>query len=205
MAQGPQARARRVQRRDEVKARLGIAMLTVARDRPFSTITVEEIAKAAGISRSTFYFYYRDKSDLLVDTARQATEDLFSHAEEFWQADGDRRELVRGGLTMAAATFAEHTALIRVTMEVSTYDEQVAEFWHSSVAKFVAAVAARIRTDQEQGTVSEDLDAERLADVLVTAAQGYLFRTIGRNGDTPEEAAGVVADVWIRVLYPGPA
>jgi len=201
MAQGPEARARRVQRRDETKARLGTAMLTVARDRPFSTITVEEIATAAGISRSTFYFYYRDKSELLVDTARHATDNLFTHAEEFWQAEGDRRELVRGGLAMAAATFAEHTALIRVTMEVSTYDDHVAEFWQSSVAMFVAAVAARIRKDQEQGTVSEELDAERLADVLVAATQGYLFRT-ARNGETPEEAAGVLADVWIRVLYP---
>jgi len=204
MAQGPQARARRVQRRDEVKARLGTAMLTVARDRPFSSITVEEIATAAGISRSTFYFYYRDKGDLLVDTAGQATDNLFSHAEEFWRAEGDRRDLVRGGLSMAAATFAEHAALIRVTMEVSTYDDQVREFWESSVAKFVDAVASRIRLDQEEGTVSAELDADRLADVLVSAAQGYLFRAT-RNGDTPEEAAEILADVWIRVLYPGPA
>ena len=202
MAQGPQARARRVQRRDEVKARLGIAMLTVARDRPFSSITVAEIAKVAGISRSTFYFYYRDKGDLLIDTARQATEDLFSHAEEFWRASGDRRELVRGGLTMAALTFARHAALTRVTWEVSTYDEQVGEFWRSSMDKFVAAVAARIRTDQAEGTVSGELDADRIADVLVAATQGYLFQT-GRNGDTPEQAADVLADVWIRVLYPG--
>jgi AcrR family transcriptional regulator len=203
MPQGLEARARRVQRRDEVKARLGAAMLTVARDRPFSAITVEEIAKAAGISRSTFYFYYRDKSELLVETARSASDELFSHAEEFWQAEGDRRELVRGGLTMAAGTFADHRDLIRVTMEASTYDERVAEFWQGCVERFAAAVAERIRTDQREGTIAADLDAERLAGVLVAAAQGYLLRGAGRNGEGPDEAAGVLADVWIRVLYPG--
>ncbi len=53
-------------------------------------------------------------------------------------------------------------------MEVSTFDEQVGEFWRGSVDAFVAAVAARVRADQEAGAIPADLDADRFADALVT-------------------------------------
>lgn len=203
--EGAQARARRAQRRDMVKARLGEAMLEVARDRSFSDVTVEEIAAAAGISRSTFYFYYRDKGDLLVDAAREVAGEIFSQGDGYWQGDGDPRALIGDALSRAAGTFAEHAPLLRVTMEVAAYDEMVGEFWHASVQEFIGAVAARIRSDQERGAAPRELDPDRFADALVTATQGYLFRAIGRNGDSPEDVAGVLTEIWTRVLYPAEA
>lgn len=204
MTQGPEARARKVQRRDEVKARLGQALITVAQDRPYSAITVEHIASAAGISRSTFYFYYRDKAELLVDSARGVVERMFSQSDEYLHGSGDPRTALREALARNVATFAEHTALLRVTMEVSTFDEQVGEFWRGSVDAFVEAVAARMRADQASGAISADLDADRFADALVVTTLSYLFRTVGTNGDSADAVAEVLAEIWNRVLYPAP-
>ncbi|MBA2430220.1 MAG: helix-turn-helix transcriptional regulator, partial [Thermoleophilaceae bacterium] len=59
----PNSAARR--RHDEVRDGVRRATLELVEDASFKDLTVDEIARAAGISRSAFYFYFRDKHDLL--------------------------------------------------------------------------------------------------------------------------------------------
>ncbi len=45
---------------------LGDALLTLMQEKPFKTITVQQVLDCAGIGRSTFYAHYRDKDDLFL-------------------------------------------------------------------------------------------------------------------------------------------
>jgi AcrR family transcriptional regulator len=45
---------------------LGDALLTLMQEKPFETITVQQVLDRAGIGRSTFYAHYRDKNDLFL-------------------------------------------------------------------------------------------------------------------------------------------
>jgi AcrR family transcriptional regulator len=45
---------------------LGDALLTLMQEKPFETITVQQVLDRAGIGRSTFYAHYRDKDDLFL-------------------------------------------------------------------------------------------------------------------------------------------
>jgi AcrR family transcriptional regulator len=45
---------------------LGDALLTLMQEKPFGTITVQQVLDRAGIGRSTFYAHYRDKDDLFL-------------------------------------------------------------------------------------------------------------------------------------------
>jgi AcrR family transcriptional regulator len=45
---------------------LGDALLTLMQEKPFETITVQQVLDCAGIGRSTFYAHYRDKDDLFL-------------------------------------------------------------------------------------------------------------------------------------------
>src|SRR4051794_37712872 len=44
----------------------------------YADLNVERIAKAAGISRTAFYFYFADKRDLLMRLATDVTEQLYA-------------------------------------------------------------------------------------------------------------------------------
>ncbi|MBD7939397.1 MULTISPECIES: TetR/AcrR family transcriptional regulator [Cytobacillus] len=57
------------------------ALLELLQQRTFSSITVKEIVKRAGISRSTFYVYYYDKFDLL----EQLSKDIIIEFIAFYQ------------------------------------------------------------------------------------------------------------------------
>ena len=54
---------------------LGDALITLMQEKPFDTITVQDVLDRAHVSRSTFYSHYSDKDDLLM-----------SDAEEFFEA-----------------------------------------------------------------------------------------------------------------------
>jgi len=45
---------------------LGDALVALIHERPFDTITVQQVLDRAGVSRSTFYQHYRDKEDLFI-------------------------------------------------------------------------------------------------------------------------------------------
>ena len=46
--------------------RLGDALMRLVLEKPFETITVQNVLDRAGVSRSTFYVHYNDKDDLFI-------------------------------------------------------------------------------------------------------------------------------------------
>ena len=69
---------------------LGDALIALMQEKPFETITVQDVLDRAHVSRSTFYMHYSDKDDLLL-----------SDADEFFEAlsmalsmHGDKSERV---------------------------------------------------------------------------------------------------------------
>lgn len=53
---------------------LGDALVGLMQERPFKSITVQEVLDRAEVGRSTFYTHYRDKDDLFL-----------SDVEDFWE------------------------------------------------------------------------------------------------------------------------
>jgi AcrR family transcriptional regulator len=54
---------------------LGDALIDLMQERPFNSITVQDVLDRAAVGRSTFYTHYRDKDDLFL-----------SDVEDFWEA-----------------------------------------------------------------------------------------------------------------------
>ena len=65
---------------------LGDALVALMQEKPFDTITVQDVLDRAKVGRSTFYTHYSDKDDLLM-----------SDAEEFFEAMSMMRSLARSG------------------------------------------------------------------------------------------------------------
>ena len=114
----------------------------------YADLNVERIATAAGISRTAFYFYFRDKRDLLMRLAGDVTELLYRQADIWFSGDGDDPEQeIREALTRIAALYQEHGVLIRAIVEVSTYEEDIATFWRGLLNQFVDATVRRIERE----------------------------------------------------------
>lgn len=202
MPLGVDAQTRKLERREEVSARLRSGIRELAADHTFSDLRVDEISAAAGLSRSAFYFYYPDKHDLLIDATREVTEELFEQSNEWWRGSGDPRALVRSALASDVAIFAEHADLLRMTMEASVDDDRVREFWRGIIDGFIEAVAERVGSDQEAGIISRALDSESCAEFLVIATEGYLYRNVATGTHSVEQTVEALVPIWLQLLYP---
>ena len=69
---------------------LGDALIALMQEKPFDTITVQEVLDRAHVSRSTFYSHYSDKDDLLMSDA----EDFFEAISMALSAHGDKSDRV---------------------------------------------------------------------------------------------------------------
>ena len=69
---------------------LGDALITLMQEKPFETITVQDVLDRAHVSRSTFYTHYSDKDDLLMSDAEEFFEALSTALSEH----GDQSERV---------------------------------------------------------------------------------------------------------------
>jgi len=88
------------------------AMSAIERDGP--QVSMEEIAKEAGVPKPTLYRFFADKADLAASVADQAREDIAGRLAEAWQP-GVRTmgELVHAGLTGYGALIASHPNVFR--------------------------------------------------------------------------------------------
>jgi AcrR family transcriptional regulator len=162
----------------------------------FAELGIERIATRAGISRTAFYFYFRDKRQLLVRLTEQTNAELMSAAETWWSG-GD----LRSALRTIAELYREHGALLRAVVEVSTYDDEVAQFWRGLVGRFADATRERIEAEQEAGRAT-DASAEATAFALTWMVERSFYSQVaqGEPIDTDELVDAMTA-ILERTIY----
>lgn len=169
-------------------------------ERPFRDLTIDEVAREAGISRTAFYFYFRDKHELLMAVTAEVAEALYQEADRWWHGRGDPDMLVREALSGVGAVYERHAPLLRVATEVSTYDEEVRRFWRSLVERFIAATADYLRREQRAGRVRH-LDPRSTAEALVWMVERTLYIEVATGDRSPDELVASLVPLWVAVLY----
>ncbi|MGH2983514.1 MAG: TetR/AcrR family transcriptional regulator [Solirubrobacterales bacterium] len=196
-------RSSRRRRRDQARARLLSSALALAEKGSFRDLSVDEIARAAGLSRSAFYTHFRDKHDLLLAAVADATEELYRIADRWWQGSGPPADRVEQAIAGVVAVYAEQASLLRLATEVSGYDDDMRELWLGIVGHFIDATAQQIRSEQLDGLIPRALEARPTAEALVWMAERCCYIYLGRGERPPEEVVAAVAPVWTAALYPG--
>jgi TetR/AcrR family transcriptional regulator, ethionamide resistance regulator len=198
-----QAAQDRRTRRDTVRAALSRALLELLEETAFKDISVDDIAVAAGIKRSAFYFYFQDKQDLLVATAADTAEALYQATDRWWHGEGPPQERLRQALHGMSSLYERHAGLLRAATEVSTYDDEVRVFWRGLIERFIATTADHLEGEQEAGRVPRSLEPRATAESLVWMAERCCYIYLARGERSAPELVASLSATWIAALYPG--
>jgi AcrR family transcriptional regulator len=167
----------------------------------YADLNIERIATRAGISRTAFYFYFRDKRDLLMRLTAEVNELLYQQADIWFSGAGAPESEMRRALTNIAALYREHGVLLRAIVEVSTYDEQVAEFWRTMLGRFVEASCRRIETEQASGRAPAQ-HAHATAFALVWMTERTMYQQLVQGEPlAAEELVEALVRIWLRAVY----
>ncbi len=163
----------------------------------FAELGIERIATRAGISRTAFYFYFRDKRDLLVRLTEEVSRELYEAADTWWSGESDLRTALRA----IADLYREHGALLRAVVEVSTYDEAVGRFWRELVGRFADATRRHLAAAQAAGRAPEG-PAGATAFALTWMVERTFYQQVVQ--DEPVDTGELVeamATVFERTVY----
>ena len=199
-------------RRDEQRSKVLNAALGLAEHTSFRDLTIDEIARAAGISRSAFYLHFRDKHDLLLSAIEAVAGELEQMAGSWWSGEGAPAEQIGRAVEGFVSIYGEHAGVLRVATEVASYDDEVRAVWMDVIGRFIRATSEHLAGEQRRGLVPDRLDATATAEALVWMAERccyvYLVRPgsaagDGARGRSPEEVVEQIASVWTAALFPG--
>jgi AcrR family transcriptional regulator len=167
---------------------------------PFADLNIEKIATRAGISRTAFYFYFKDKRELLMRLTEEVTDELFAAADVWFSGPPEQAlDEMHAALAQIAALYDVHGTLLRAIVEVSTYDEEFAMFWRDLTQRFADASTRRIEGEQAAGRAPA-FDAAAASFALTWMTERTFYQHFVQ-GIEREAIVDAVHGIWTRAIY----
>ena len=202
---------RRRRRPEEAERAILAAARSFLSEHPFREMKVESIMTRTGLSRPSFYAYFRDRYELVTRLLEGIGGLLFAVDRRWLIGDPgvgreESREILRVALRGGAETFGYYGPVLRAISEAAGYDERVEEMYRfGMIQRLTEAVAARISRDIEAGISSNELVPGETARALVLMTERYLIdaygRPSGRGRTTDTAVIRTLETIWISTLY----
>jgi AcrR family transcriptional regulator len=194
----------RNERRGEIRDRLRAAVEQLLTDDvSYTELGVERLVREAGISRATFYVYFRDKGDLLQALVEDFMERIFRAASVWWELPADAtKDDLRGALQAIFDAYLPHKTVMAAVVEVASYDPSLRERFGNLVQGTIDGVAAHIARGQEQGFVDPDLDPKSTAAWLTWMAERGRYQIVApAREDELDRLLGALTYITWNTLY----
>ena len=206
MAQtSPSTRRRAARKGDLTEQRLLHEAEALLADRPLSSIAIDEIAQAAGISRSSFYFYFASREALLRTLGERAQEEVFASAERWLNRTAEPpAEAVARSIADNLALWHRHGPVLRALYDVRNNDDETKAAWRAIAHRFVDATAAQIERERAAGlALPAPPDARLLAAILAGMNERAFYEASRRpaSGQRDSELVQALTTVWLRTVY----
>jgi TetR/AcrR family transcriptional regulator, ethionamide resistance regulator len=118
----------------------------VLQTNPPSALTIDRVARVAGASRSSLYFYFQGKWAIVDQLIERASQEMFDRNIAFDDAP-DLASYLRAVVSSAAVGWRNHRAVFLAATERSAHADEGTDRWRSIMGGFADAMARRI--DQE--------------------------------------------------------
>jgi AcrR family transcriptional regulator len=153
----------------------------------YGAMTIESIARRAGVGKATVYRHWRGKLDLVASALETLKEDIFAPTE------GTVRERVTALLIGLAVHLsdADLARCLPALISAAQYDDSVREFQRAFSRERRRVLVDLLTEGIASGEFDADLDAELAAAVL--AGPLFYARLLSHEPFPPERVEQVVA------------
>lgn len=173
-------------------------------DASLEDLTVGQLAREAGVSRASFYFYFESKQAVLAALLEAVVGEVSEAAAPWLERAGmPPEEALRRAVAGSVEVWRRHGAVLRAAVESSRSSPEIGALWRTQIGAFIDAAAAQIERDREAGVApDDDLDPHALAAALIWMNE-RTFYVMTLEGDPSGDAQLVetVAAIWLRAVY----
>lgn len=169
---------------------------------PFRDMTIDNVMARTGLSRPSFYEYFRDRSHLIVKLVERLHErDRALSAR--WFNERDPVESLRNTTRELVSAYVSHGPLLRALSDASYADAEVEARYRENFAHTIEETGRQISEFVSRGAMSlEGLDPKEIATALLWMNERYLIERLGRNPQAdPKVVIDTLVAIWLRVLH----
>ena len=172
--------------------------------RTLDEISIEDLARGAGISRPTFYFYFSSKDDVLLELLDRVILEVQQRIESLpREFDREPAETWRRAIGAFVDVFASHRAVSAAAITARSRNAEVHALWSKSMLSWADYSTEIILSERERGAAPTGIAARDLATALNLMNERVLSAAF--NGETPSidstSVLDVLAGIWIRSIY----
>ncbi|MBF8186426.1 TetR/AcrR family transcriptional regulator [Nonomuraea sp. K274] len=169
-----------------------------------SEISIDDLARGAGISRPTFYFYFRSKDAVLLTLLDRVTDEIAEAvAGTFDRLREDPVRYWRECLVATYTTFGTHRSVLAAAVEAGPTSEEVRR-WRAGMKEiWITRTTQAIEAERGRGAAPPGPRARDLAIALNAMNDSVFYSTL--TGDEPAVPASdvveVLLNIWLTTIY----
>jgi TetR/AcrR family transcriptional regulator, ethionamide resistance regulator len=173
------------------------------REQPLREMTVDDIMSRTGLSRPSFYEYFRDRNQLIIKLAERLSAQNAAVADRWIKSEHPAEDL-RPVTEEIVQLAVPHGHLLRALADAAISDRQVEATYRQELQAAIDKTAQQIRSCVARGLIDlGGLDVKHLTTALIHMNQAYIIETMGRRPQAdPKVVADTLIAIWSRVLFP---
>lgn len=190
--------------RNDRKKQILTAVEQLAAKKRLYEITLEEVARQAGVGKGTIYRNFIDKDDLLFQLATSGFDELCDLLKQEVPENGPFEQKLLSACKHISSFFAGRRQLLQVmqseTAQIYWPRGNFREKWIQQKQKLITTVADILSEGVRKGAVRPDLPADVLAAFLLS-----MLRTRGRElPEVPESLKSheLLVDIFLKGAGP---
>lgn len=190
-----------------------LAILTTAEkllaERPLAEISVDDLARGAGLSRPTFYFYFPSKDAVLLALVERVIGEADRHADAAL-GGMDARAVDPAGVWRAInalfETFGAHRAVTLAGAAARSTNAELGALWSRFMQKWIDYTAASIQAERDRGAAPTTIPAEDLATSLNLMNERTMFAAFAAEEPAVPQhrIVDTLAHIWLAGIYGSP-
>jgi TetR/AcrR family transcriptional regulator, ethionamide resistance regulator len=172
--------------------------------RSLADISVDDLAKGAGLSRPTFYFYFKSKEAVLLSLLEPVialADSEFDGAVQ--RLPADPRRVWRNGINAFFTAFASHRALARAATEALATNAELRATWSGFMQKWIDQTATMIVAERARGAAPDTIPAADLATSLNQMNERTMMAALSAEAPAvdPDRVVDTLTHIWVSSIY----
>lgn len=173
-------------------------------ERPLADFSVDDLAKGAGISRPTFYFYFRSKNAVLLSLLDQMNNKAHTALRALrGKLSGDPAALWRARIEAFFEVSGSHRAVAVAGAATKATNPEVRQLWSTLMQRWISFTTFAITAERERGAAPDTLPAEDLSVALNMLSERAMTATFTSEEPTiPEDRViDTLVHIWLASIY----
>ncbi|SFQ25258.1 MULTISPECIES: TetR/AcrR family transcriptional regulator [Actinomadura] len=164
-------------------------------------MTVESIARGAGITRNALYFYFASKQDVLTALVRRTVEQVANDAASTAADTGtEPAERIVRAVHNTERHWIQHGVVMRAAVELGAVIPEIGAMWTETVERYITVTTEVMLSGglSAEGPGS----AEDVARALCWMTErNFYYASAGEGGeDALRHTSDVCIGIWLRML-----